>query len=193
MKKIIIAVLLCSIMLLSLCSFTPVKPVVQASVASTPDASKVLEARFLNMLNHNFVYNEMFYDDEKLLNESSLALLHLAKDGLVEEIYLKDYVFNMYGKIYDDFSNINEFAPKYDGYFYVIPRGYDLYEHEIVSVTDNKDGSYTVESKVIIDYHFGEKVEAVSTTYFLENELSAFGYNIVFSSLNYPLEYAMAL
>lgn len=193
MKKNITAVLLCSIILLSLCSFAPVKTVAEAPATSTFDANKVLEARFLNMLNHNFVYNEAFYDDEALLNDSALALLHLANDGFIEDVYLKDYVFNMYGKIYDDFYDINADAPKYDGCFYVIPRGYDLYEHSIVSVTENEDGSYTVITSVIIDYHFGEKVEAVCTTLFLPNDESQFGYNILYSDLAYPLEYAMAL
>ena len=30
---------------------------------SDAESNPVLEARFLNMLNHNFVYNEEFYDD----------------------------------------------------------------------------------------------------------------------------------
>ena len=193
MKKLISAILLCSIVLLSLCSFTPVKSVEVQQQASAVDQSKVLEKRFLNMLNHNFVYSNAFYNDEALVNDSALALLDLAKDGFIEESYLKDYIFNMYGKIYDDFSEYNPLAPKADGYFYIIPRGYDLYEHEIASVVENEDGSYLVITNVIIDYHFGEKVEAVSTTIFLPNEESQFGFNILFSDLAYPLEFAMAL
>lgn len=193
MKKVISAVLLCTVVLLSLCSFAPVKTVAKEPVASTFDQSKVLETRFLNMLNHSFVYNEAFYNDEELLNAASLALLDLEDNGFVSESYLKDYVFNMYGKIYDDFSDINAAAPKADGLFYIIPRGYDLYEHSMLSVTANEDGSYTVMTSVIIDYHFGEKVEAVCTTFFLPNEESQFGFNILYSDLAYPLEYAMAL
>lgn len=194
MKKIITAVLVCSIVLLSLCSFAPVKSVgTQADTTPVVDRSKVLEVRFLNMLNHSFVYNEAFYDDEALLNDSALALLYLVNDGFIEDVYLKDYVFNMYGKIFDDLSDINADMPKEDGLFYIIPRGYDLYEHSIVSVSENEDGSYTVVSSVIIDYHFGEKVEAVATTLFLPNEESQFGFNILYSDIAYPLEYAMAL
>ncbi len=193
MKKLITAVLICSIILLSLCSFAPVKSVEVKEEAVTVDMSKVLEKRFLNMLNHNFVYCEDFYDDAALLNASALALLDLAEDGFIDEIYLKDYVFNMYGKIFDDFSVYNEDMPKKDGGFYVIPRGYDLYEHTIQSVIANEDGSYTVITNVIIDYHFGEKVEAVGTTFFLPNEESQFGFNILYSDLAYPLEYAMAI
>ena len=179
MKKIVTAVLLCSIVLLSFCSFAPVKSVEVKNDAVTVDVSKVLEKRFLNMLNHNFVYNEAFYDDEALLNDSAIALLNLAENGFVKEVYLKDYVFNMYGKIYDDFAAYNESLPKAEGCFYIIPRGYDLYEHSMVSVTENEDGSFTVMTSVIIDYHFGEKVEAVCTTLFLPNEESQFGFNIL--------------
>lgn len=193
MKKLITAILVCSIVILSFCSFTPVKSVEAENETVTVDTSKVLEKRFLNMLNHNFVYNEAFYNDEALLNDSALALLDLVEDGFVKDIYLKDYVFNMYGKIYDDFSGINAATPKADGLFYIIPRGYDLYEHTIISVTENEDSSYTVVTKVIIDYHFGEKVEAVGTTIFLPNEESQFGFNILYSDLAYPLEYAMAI
>ena len=193
MKKLITAVLICSIVLLSLCSFAPVKSVEIKNEVVTVDMDKVLEKRFLNMLNHSFVYGEDFYDDEALLNASALALLDLTKDGFIAENYLKDYVFNMYGKIYDNFDGINKDMPKQDGGFYVIPRGYDIYEHTIDSIIANEDGSYTVITNVIIDYHFGEKVEAVGTTFFLPNEESQFGFNILYSDLAYPLEYAMAI
>ena len=196
MKKLISAFLICSVMILSLCSFAPVKSVEvkeEKTEVVAVDTNKVLEKRFLNMLNHSFVYNDDFYNDEALLNASALALLNLANDGFIDEAYLKDYVFNMYGKIYDDFDGINEDMPQKDGAFYVIPRGYDLYEHSNAVITANEDGSYTVVTDVIIDYHFGEKVEAVSTTIFLPSEESQFGFNILFSDLAYPLEYAMAL
>lgn len=195
MKKIITAVLLCTIMLLSLCSFTPVKSVEvkeEKVETVTVDTDKVLEKRFLNMLNHSFVYNEDFYDDEALINNSALALLNLAEDGFINENYLKNYVFNMYGKIYDDFSGINADAPKADGLFYIIPRGLDLYEHSIISITENEDSSYTVMTSVVIDFHFDEKVEAVATTLFLPSAESQFGFNILYSDIAYPLEYAMA-
>lgn len=193
MKKFITAVLVCSIVLLSLCSFTPVKSVEANNDVVAFDEAKVLQARFSNMLNHNFVYGEVFHNDEALVNDSALALLHLANDGFVEEAQLKDYIFDMYGKIYDDFSEYNPNAPKADGLFYIIPRGYDLYEHKITSVIDYLDGSYTVISDVVIDYHFGEKVNAISTTFFIENEESPFGFNILYSDLAYPLEFANEL
>ncbi len=192
MKKVISAFLLCSVILLSFCSFTPVKVTAKPTQAESFDQTEVLKARFLNMLNHNFVYNDAFYNDEELVNSSSLALLTLSEEGFVNNFYVKDYIFNMYGKIFDNFDGINEGMPQKDGSVYVIPRGYDLYEHKISSVIENEDGSYTVITDVIIDYHFGEKVEAVGTTLFLPSEDSQFGFIILYSDLAYPLEYAMA-
>lgn len=180
-KKVLASVLLITVVLLSFCSFAPVK----ADVTETEvmDNEKVLESRFLNMLNHNFVYSEAFYNDEDLVNDSALALLDLVNDGFVEEAYLKDYIFNMYGKIYDTFDEYNKDLPKADGKFFVIARGYDIYNHSILNVTENEDGSFTVKTEVVIDYHFGETETAVCETLFIKNELSQFGFNILYSDI----------
>lgn len=137
----------------------------------------VLETRFLNMLNHNFVYNDDFYSDSALIENSLLALLDVAEDSYVAEQYVKDYAFNMYGKIYDDFETDKE------GYVYIAPRGYTIYKHEIVSVTDNKDGSFTVVTDVICDYEDGSVETLKAETLFLEADDSAFGYNILYSDI----------
>ncbi len=182
LRKLIASVLLCGVILLSLCSFVPVKEEKQSAPVSV-SKTEVLKSRFLNMLNHSFVYDEAMYDDEALLNASALALLDVAQDGFVAEAYLKDYVFNMYGKIYDSLTDYNDGYPKTDGMFYIIPRGYDLYSHTILDVTKNDDGSYTVITEVLIDYHFGETETAVCETLFIENVESQFGYNILYSEI----------
>ncbi len=145
--------------------------------------NKVLEARFLNMLNHNFVYDGAFYDDSALVNASMLALLDLAQDSFLDRSYLSDYIFNMYGKIYDDFDFLGEDLPKKDGFVYIIPRGYEVYTHEIVSITSNQDGSYTVVSSVEISYEDGTVEILEAETLFLEAEDSAFGYNMLYSEI----------
>ncbi len=184
LKKLISAVLLCSVILLSLCSFTPAKAKPQVKTAAAAvDSEKVLEARFLNMLNHSFVYDDAMYDDEALLNASALAFLSFAENGFIDEADLKDYVFNMYGQIYNDLSGYNKECPKLDGKFYIIPRGYDLYSHTVLDVVNNNDGSYTVKTEVLIDYHFGETETAVCETLFIENVESQFGYNILYSEI----------
>ena len=149
------------------------------NVVNTNTADGVLEARFLNMLNHNFVYNDAFYNDSALANDSMLALIDAAPGGFVDSAVLSDYIFNMYGKIYNDFGFLGDTDK--DGYVYIIPRGYNIYTHEIASVTDNKDGSYTVLTEVEISYEDGSIETASCETVFLENTESAFGYNIMYS------------
>lgn len=145
--------------------------------------SDILESRFLNMLNHSFVYDNDFYDDEILVNNSILALLDLAQDGFVKESYVSDYIFDMYGKIFTDFSEINVGLEQKQGYVYVVPRGYSICTHKIVSVIDNEDGSYTVVTNVEISLDDGSVINDTATTVFLKNSESQFGFNIVYSEI----------
>ena len=140
----------------------------------------VLETRFLNMLNHNFVYNEDFYDDGVLIENSLLALLDVSEDSFVSETYVRDYVFNMYGKIYGEFESD---YPEKEGYLYIRPRGYNIYSHKIASVIDNNDGSYTVYTTVTISYEDGAEEVATAETLFLKAEDSAFGFNMLYSDI----------
>lgn len=151
------------------------------TVSKNEVQNEVLNTRFENMLNHNFVYNEDFYDDSALTNNSVLALLDLSEDSYINETYLKDYVFNMYGKIYNDFGFLGE--TEKIGYVYILPRGYNIYTHKILAVTDNNDGSYTVLSEVEISYEDGSVETLSCETVFLENVESAFGYNIMYSEI----------
>ncbi len=151
------------------------------TVAKSEKEDKVLETRFLNMLNRNFVYNDDFYNDAALVDNSVLALLDLAQDGYVDETYVKDYIFNMYGKIYDDFSFLGE--NEKEGYVYIVPRGYSIYTHQIQTVTANEDGSFTVVSLVEVSYEDGSLETLTCETLFLANEESAFGYNIMYSEI----------
>ena len=145
--------------------------------------SKVLETRFLNMLNHSFVYNDDFQNNQTLVNNSVLGLLNLAEDGFVNENYVTDYIFNMYGIRISDFANINTDCEQKDGYVYIIHRGYCEYKHTVLSVTDNNDGSYTVVTNVEISLDDGSVINDRATTVFLRNNDSQFGYNIVYSEI----------
>ena len=145
--------------------------------------SKVLETRFLNMLNHSFVYNDDFQNNQTLVNNSVLGLLNLAEDGFVNENYVTDYIFNMYGIRISDFGNINTDCEQKDGYVYIIHRGYCEYKHTVLSVTDNNDGSYTVVTNVEISLDDGSVINDRATTVFLRNIDSQFGYNIVYSEI----------
>lgn len=150
---------------------------------STGTADKVLESRFLNMLNHNFVYDEAFYDDAALVNDSMLALLDRADGSFLDQVVLSDYIFNMYGKKYNGFDFLGEDLPEKSGYVYIIPKGYSTYEHKIVSVTDNNDGSFTVITNIEILGADNTVENAKCETIFLQSEESAFGYNIIYSDI----------
>jgi hypothetical protein len=137
----------------------------------------VLEARFLNMLNHNFVYGETFYDDSAIVDSSVLALLDLAEDSYIAEDYVIDYVYNMYGKIYESIDSDKE------NFVYVVPRGYSVYTHTNPVITDNKDGSFTVVTDVLVSYEDCTEETLKAETIFTKAEDSAFGYNILYSEI----------
>ena len=146
------------------------------------DTDKVLEARFLNMLNHNFVYGDDFKSVEAIVNDSVLALLNLRdseKDGYIAETYVKDYVFNMYGIEIESFADINSDFEQIEGYVYILPRGYSVLEHKISSVIKNEDGSYTVKTIVTEASHDGSQFIDECETLFVENTASQFGFSII--------------
>ena len=151
------------------------------------EATKVLEARFLNMLNHNFVYDNTFDSVEEMVNSSMPALLEFAdeeNDSFIAETYVSDYIFNMYGIEDIDFGGINSSFEQLSGYVYIIPRGFTKYDHKITSVVANEDGSYTVESKISSSSHDGVDLVDNCTTLFVPNQKSAFGFNIIYSNLS---------
>lgn len=185
--KILALILMLTVICVSASSFMPSsvaatdEPVVeQEAVEYNPQ--KALEVRFENILNRNFSYNEEIADIDVLVNNSMIALLDKSEESFIAEEIVADFVYDMYGIEIVDFSQFNVDMPKKDGYVYIIPRGYSVYNHDVTNITENEDGTVTVVSKVIIDDHDGEKTEAVATTLFVKNESSAFGYNIIHSN-----------
>ena len=155
------------------------KPAVQAA-----DTDKVLEARFLNMLNHSFAYGEDLVSVEALVNCAVTALTVTGgnDDSFIEASRVKDYLYNMYGVEVENLSSVNAEFPKKDGYVYIIPRGYTVYKHTVDSVMLNEDGSYTVTTLVNIDSHDGEE-NGKAVTLFVKNSDSQFGFNIISSEI----------
>ncbi len=187
MKKILGLVL--SVVMLVAC-LSLVAPMMadgtQVSAAVVDETSNANEARFLNMLNHNFVYNADFDDADVIVNNASLALLDLrdsANEDFIADTYVKSFVKDMYGIEIEDMSALNSGYPQLDGYLYVIPRGYTSYSHKIVSVEENADGSYTVVSDVIISDHDAASKAQKAVSLFVENEESAFGYNMIYCNI----------
>ena len=148
------------------------------------DTEKVLETRFLNMLNHSFAYDEELASVEDLVNCAVVALCASGStDGsFIEESRVEDYLYNMYGVEVENLSSVNENFPKKEGYVYIIPRGYTVYKHTIDSVRLNEDGTYTVTTNVVLDSHDGCE-EGKAVTLFVKNSDSQFGYNIISSDI----------
>lgn len=177
-------------------SFSPEKSIVFAEekeqgialLNNSPemDVNKVYEARFLNMLNHNFVYGSDFENVEDVINASMPALVKYSVEeleGFIEESYVSDYIFNMYGIDFVDYKTINSDYDQLDGFVYIIPRGFSIYNHEIISVSQNEDGSFKVLTSVEISSHDGEVINEVCQTLFVRNELSTFGFSIISSEI----------
>ena len=148
------------------------------------DKEKVIEARFLNMLNHSYAYDEELASVEDLVNCAVTALCVSGDidDSFIEQSRVEEYLYNMYGVEVENLSSVNADFPKKDGYVYIIPRGYTVYTHTIESVRLNEDGSYTVTTNVIIDSHDGDE-EGKAVTLFVENSDSQFGFNIISSDI----------
>lgn len=156
----------------------------KAVTADNADTEKVLEARFLNMLNHNFAYGEELASAEDLVNCSVTALCVTggADGSFIEESRVEDYLYNMYGVEVENLSSVNAEYPQKDGYVYIIPRGYTVYKHTVDSVRLNEDGSYTVTTSVTLDSHDG-KEEGKAVTLFVKSSNSQFGFNIISSDI----------
>lgn len=159
---------------------------VSDSDKTSADADKILESRFLNMLNHNFVYDSTFDSVEDMVNESMPALLGYRDsedDSYIAESYVADYIFDMYGIEIEDFSDINKDFENKEGYVYIIPRGFTKYNHTISDVTVNEDGSYTVTTKITTSSHDSGDTIDTCTTLFVPNAESTFGFSIIYSNI----------
>lgn len=205
MKRLFFSVFSVTLVVILLCSFTlssaPSKNVdiaanettdnqvitIAQNSDATPSKEKVLESRLLNILNHNYVYNEDFNSVDSIVNESTVALLDMKESedsSYIEQSIVKDYIFNMYGIEIESFEEINKDLPQKDGYLYIIPRGYSLYEHDMISVTENEDGSYTAKTAVTISTHDGCVLTEQCETLFVVNEESNFGFSIIYSDFS---------
>ena len=188
MKKVL-SLILCLVML-TVCSSLIAPVITEGSQVSAATADEIQvdvnEARFLNMLNHNFVYNTDFDNADTIVNNASLALLDLrdsANEDYIKDTYVKGFVKDMYGIEITDMSSLNAEYPQLDGYLYIIPRGYTSYSHTIVSVEQNEDGSYTVVSDVSVSNHDAAAKTQKAVSLFVENDESAFGYNMIYCNI----------
>lgn len=178
--KFFVTLLIFSVM--SLPVYSNLYAVEPVNEVPAPKTSKILEARFLNMLNHNYVYNDSFNNINDIVNDSVVALLQhrdAEDDSYISQEVVNCYLTDMFGFEVFDFSEINSEFPKKEGFVYIVPKGFYEYKHKPVSITENEDGTYTFITKVTITSHDNFSVEKECKTMFAENDDSAFGFNIV--------------
>ena len=187
MKKGILSITALAVVLLISFTSLTVKPAANATEkkpAVTVSEEKALGARFLNMLNHNFVYNDAFESVYEMTACSEVALLDKAEDGYIKQSLIAGYLYNMYRVENADFAAVTKDFPQRENYVYVIPRGFSVYKHSAPVITENEDGSYTVVTDVEISSHDSDAETAKATTLFVKNENSAFGFNIISSDIS---------
>ena len=187
MKKGILSITALAVVLLISFTSLTVKPAANATEkkpAVTVSEEKALGACFLNMLNHNFVYNDAFESVYEMTACSEVALLDKADDGYIKQSLIAGYLYNMYGVENADFAAVTKDFPQRENYVYVIPRGFSVYKHSAPVITENEDGSYTVVTDVEISSHDSDAETAKATTLFVKNENSAFGFNIISSDIS---------
>lgn len=176
MKRRLFTFAVICVLMLFCCNFPTATAKAQADPVAETDS-----LRFENMLNHNHLFGDDFSDINTVVDKSIIPLLDKREDDFIKEDIVKCFVDNMYAF---DISNYtpNTNAPIRDGYIFIMPRGYDSFSHEIISVTKS-DTLYCVVSEITFNTHDGTQEKATCETVFLENESSAFGYNIISANI----------
>lgn len=183
MKKLtFLCLVLCCCLFLN--GFITVAPKTDVIIEPAVNMNKVQAARFENILNHNTVYGDAFYDNQLLVNAAMIVLKNYADDdGFVKEEIVTTYIKDMYDIDIDINEKINEGLPYKDGYVLLIPRGHSEYEHSVTSIK-TYDDYILVKSTVKVKTHDNGEYMAEAVTKFAENEKSAFGYSIISSDIN---------
>lgn len=140
-------------------------------------------ARFLNMLNHNYIYDADFENVDVMINLSVPALLSSREDDFIPSGIVASFMYDMYGVEIVDMSGLNSQFPQREGYLYIIPRGFISYEHSDAEVKINEDGTFFVKTRVIVTPSDAEPYEAKAVSLFVKNEASSLGYNIISSEI----------
>ncbi len=185
MKFKIFGVVLALLIVLA-CGFTVSGEESVAFAGETPEISAeasaidqaVLLARLENMLDHNNVYNSDFDSTYEMVNNSIIALIDKGdEDGFIKADIVEGFIYNMYGITLDDYA-VNPEFPQKDGHIFIIPRGFEIYDHAITSV--EVDGDYIHTNSVLTVFsHEGYTYEYECRSIFKINESSSFGCNLI--------------
>ncbi len=185
MKFKVLGVVLALFIVLA-CGFTVLGEETVAAPSETPEISadatstdeKVLVARLENMLDHNNVYNDDFDSTYEMVNNSIIALIDKGdEDGFIKADIVEGFVYNMYGITLNDYA-INPEFPQKDGYIFILPRGFELYDHTLTSVEVDGDYIHT-DSVLTVVSHEGYTYEYDCRSIFKVNASSAFGCNLI--------------
>ncbi len=132
-------------------------------------------ARFENMLNHNYCFGDDFSDNDKLLSAAFLSLANNIKGGRINAALVDGFIYNMYGAQPQNST---------DGFYDVLPTGYDVYNHSVTSFDYNGDGTITVRSIVTVNPDTRPE-QYDCTSVFYANGESAFSYNLISCDINW--------
>ncbi len=136
----------------------------------------VMLARFENILNHNHCFGEDFQSADRLVLGAQLSLAELCDDGYIPAAAVNEFVFNMYGKNAE--GTVLECDDQREGFYPVLPRGFDTYRHTVTDYSYVGDGRITVTSSVLINPD-GEAQQALCESVFFADGSSAFGYTLL--------------
>ncbi len=183
--KRILAIVIVLALCLAVNGFISPTTATSTSAAEAADPQKVLAARIENMLNNSNVFGEEFVSNEALVNKSAVMLREYAdEDGFIPEDIVIAYVKDMYGISLVITPDINAGMPQKEGCVYLIPKGYSVYTHRVISVEETTD-CITVISEVSADYHDASGDTATAKTILVRNASAGYGFNILNSELTY--------
>lgn len=121
----------------------------------------------VSIVSQNRVFGDYIYYDEAILEAAEILLLDRAEeiDGFT---YLKKsdanaLIYSLYGRKIDESVAVIEGVPERDGYYAVLPIGYDGVSHEIEQITVKEYGRIEVISKVTVEYFDRIEVNTVCT------------------------------
>ena len=172
MKKHILTLALSVVLMLSLfASMIYAAPVEEQKIKKPAFSEETVV--FTEMLNKNYVYNDAFVSDYDLIEGAMLSLLPQATEGRLHKNTIKEFLLDFYGIV----MNESAYDPNYiaEDYYYYVPKGYDVAEHNIISI--EQDGIYyTVTSEMEISAHDNEVRPHKVISVFEKTNNSSYGY-----------------
>ncbi len=120
-----------------------------------------------NIVSLNRVFGDCIYYDEAILEAAEISLLDKAEDidgfTYLKKAEVNDFIYSLYGRRIDESVAFIEGVPEVEGYYPVLPIGYDFITHEIELINVMADGRLEVISEVTTEYFDRIEVHTVRT------------------------------